>query len=66
VPGVKRDARTGESLERLEMLYLTAGEIAHSVDQPVPVVMRLAIGRADKRRLPVDDILRDWLAATLD
>jgi hypothetical protein len=63
---VKRDARTGESLERLEMLYLTAGEIAQSVDQPVPVVMRLAIGRADKRRLPVDDILRAWLAATLD
>jgi hypothetical protein len=28
-------------------------------------VMRLAIGRADKRHLPVDDILRDWLAATL-
>jgi hypothetical protein len=62
---VKRDARAGESLERLEMLYLTAGEIAHSVDQPVPVVMRLAIIRADKRQLPVDNILRDWLAATL-
>jgi hypothetical protein len=63
---VRRDAHAGESLERLEMLYLTAGEIAHSVDQPVPVVMRLAIGRADERQLPVDDVLRDWLAATLD
>jgi hypothetical protein len=48
------------------MLYLTAGEIATSVRQPVPVVMRLAIGRAHSEHLPVDDVLRDWMAATIE
>jgi hypothetical protein len=63
---MKRDSRSNETLERLEMLYLTAGQIARSVRQPVPVVIRLAIGRANSEQLPVDDILRDWLAATLN
>jgi hypothetical protein len=59
------DSPPNEALERLEMLYLTAGQIARSVRQPVPVVMRLAVGSANSRHLPVDDVLRDWAAATI-
>ena len=62
---MKRHVAASESLERLEMLYLTAGQIARHVREPVPVIMKLAIGVANRENLAVDDVLRDWLAATL-
>ncbi len=62
------DGRCAESavLERIEVLFLTADEVARSRRSPVSIVITHAVRHARTEHLPVDDVLRNWFAETLN